>query len=99
MISSLPVKALRTLVDIVRLAASGSTCILKAEPGNLDIKRRETGILFISLPIFSFYKLAIMTSFSILLLIQRHYRVPTVREKSVKNEKSSRSGKSQGILS
>ena len=26
-------------------------------------------------------------------------RVPTVREKSVKNEKSSRSGKSQGILS
>ena len=27
------------------------------------------------------------------------YRVPTVREKSVKNEKSSRSGKSQGILS
>ena len=25
-------------------------------------------------------------------------RVPTVREKSVKNEKSSRSGKSQGIL-
>ena len=27
------------------------------------------------------------------------YRVPTVREKSVKNEKNSRSGKSQGILS
>ena len=27
------------------------------------------------------------------------FRVPTVREKSVKNEKSSRSGKSQGILS
>ena len=26
-------------------------------------------------------------------------RVPTVREKSVKNEKNSRSGKSQGILS
>ena len=26
-------------------------------------------------------------------------RVPTVREKSVKNEKSSRSGKSQGIFS
>ena len=27
------------------------------------------------------------------------FRVPTVREKSVKNEKNSRSGKSQGILS
>ena len=26
------------------------------------------------------------------------YRVPTVREKSGKNQKSSRSGKSQGIL-
>ena len=30
---------------------SDSTCILKAEPGKLDIKRREPGILFISLPI------------------------------------------------
>ena len=28
-----------------------STCVLKAEPGKLDIKRREPGILFISLPI------------------------------------------------
>ena len=28
---------------------SYSTCILKAEPGKLDIKRREPGILFISL--------------------------------------------------
>ena len=28
----------------------------------------------------------------------RFVRVPTVREKSVKSEKSSRSGKSQGIL-
>ena len=44
MISSLPGKALRTLVDIARL-------VLKAEPGKLDIKRREPGILFISLPI------------------------------------------------
>ena len=43
LISSLPGKALRTLVD--------STCVLKAEPGKLDIKRREPGILFISLPI------------------------------------------------
>ena len=30
---------------------SDSTCILNAEPGELDIKRREPGILFISLPI------------------------------------------------
>ena len=28
---------------------SDSTCVLKAEPGKLDIKRREPGILFISL--------------------------------------------------
>ena len=37
MISSLPGKALRTLVDIVRLP-SVSTCVLKAEPGNLISK-------------------------------------------------------------
>ena len=30
---------------------SDSTCVLKAEPGKLDIKRRELSILFISLPI------------------------------------------------
>ena len=42
LISSLPGSALRTHVDIARL---------KAEPGKLDIKRREPGILFISLPI------------------------------------------------
>ena len=42
---------------------SDSTCILKAEPGKLDIKRREPGILFISLnvPIISLFKLTIMT--------------------------------------
>ena len=34
---------------------------LKAEPGKLDIKRRESGILFISLTIVSLFKLAIMT--------------------------------------
>ena len=28
---------------------SDSTCILEAEPGKLDIKRREPGILYISL--------------------------------------------------
>ena len=30
---------------------SDSTCVLTAEPGKLDIERREPGILFISLPI------------------------------------------------
>ena len=40
---------------------SDSTWVLKAEPGNLDIKRQEPGILFISLPIVTFFKLAIMT--------------------------------------
>ena len=30
---------------------SDSTCVLKAEPGKLDIERCEPGILFISLPI------------------------------------------------
>ena len=29
---------------------SDSTGVLKAEPGKLDIKRREPGILFISIP-------------------------------------------------
>ena len=51
LISSLPGKALRTLVDSARLA----------EPGKLDIKRSEPGIILISLPIVSLFKLAIMT--------------------------------------
>ena len=50
LISSLPGKALRGAL-IVRLA----------EPGKLDIKRREPGILFISLQVLSLFKLAIMT--------------------------------------
>ena len=62
LISSLPGKALRMLVDIARLASDStdSTCVLKIEPGKLDIKRREPGILFISLPIVSLFKLVIM---------------------------------------
>ena len=40
---------------------SDSTNILQTEPGKLDIKRRKPGILFISLPIVSLFKLAIMT--------------------------------------
>ena len=69
MISSLPGKALRMLVDIARLAKD-STSVLKPEPGKLDIKRCEPGILFISLPIVSLFKLAIV--FSIFVLIQGH---------------------------
>ena len=36
---------------------SDSKCVLKALPGKLDIKRSEPGILFISLPIVSLFKL------------------------------------------
>ena len=35
-----------------------STCVPKAKPGKLDIKRQESGILFISLPLGSLFKLA-----------------------------------------
>ena len=49
-----------------------STCVLKAEPGKLDIKKHEPGVLFISLPIVSLFKLAIMTYFSIFVFIQCH---------------------------
>ena len=38
---------------------SDSTCFLKANPGKLDIKRREPGILFISLQADSQFKLQI----------------------------------------
>ena len=57
LISSLPGKALRMLVHI-----ANSTCIFKAGPGKLDIKKpRKPGILFISLLIVSLFKLAIVT--------------------------------------
>ena len=54
LISSLPGKALRRLVESRGLPRD-SACVLKADPGKLDIKRREPGILFISLPIASDY--------------------------------------------
>ena len=38
-----------------------STSVLEALPCKLDIKRREPGILFISLPIGLLFKQAIMT--------------------------------------
>ena len=46
-------KALRTLVESQGLP-SDSTCALRAEPGKLDIKRCQPGILFISLSIIDF---------------------------------------------
>ena len=48
LISTLPGKASRALVESQGLP-SDSTCILKVEPGKLDIKRRKPGILCISL--------------------------------------------------
>ena len=50
-----------------------STCVLTAKPGKLDIKRREPGSLFISLPIVPLFKLPIMMYFFIFVLIQRDY--------------------------
>ena len=58
-ISSLPGKALRTLVES-RGWPSSSTCILIAEFGKFDMIRRKPGILFISLPLGSLLELAIM---------------------------------------
>ena len=59
LISSLPDMALRMLVDIVSLAERFNMRS-QSKPGNFDIKRHEPGILFISLPIVSVFKLALM---------------------------------------
>ena len=58
--SCLPGKALRMCVES-RGLPSDSTCILKAEPGKFDIKRRKPGMLFISLQVGLLVNLAIMT--------------------------------------
>ena len=60
---------------------SDSTHVLKAEPGKLDIKRCEPGILFISLSIVSLFNLPIMTVFlywfsvisDVIQKLQRHH--------------------------
>ena len=54
--------------------SSDSICVLKAEPGKLDIKRRKPGILLFSLSIVSLFKLAIMTSFPNFVSIQCHWQ-------------------------
>ena len=45
-ISSLPGKTNRMFVEL-RGLQSYSTCVLKAEPGTLQIKSREPGILYL----------------------------------------------------
>ena len=73
MISSLPGKTLRTLIDITRLAERfNMRSRTEAEAGKFDIKRRKPGILLIILPTDSLFKIAIMTYFSIFVLNQRH---------------------------
>ena len=63
---------LRERVLTSRGLPSYSTSVLEAEPGKLDIKRREPGILFISLQVESIFKLAIMTLLSSFVSIQCH---------------------------
>ena len=72
MISSLQGKVLRMLVELQGLQ-SNSTCILEAKPGKHDIEIRKHGILFISLPIGSLFKLGIMMLLSIFVWIQCHW--------------------------
>ena len=52
--------AWRTLVEL-RGLPTDSTCVLEAEPGKIEIKRRELGILCISSQVCSLFKLTIMT--------------------------------------
>ena len=49
---------------------SDSTCVVKDEPGKLDIKRREPGILFILLNTLQTSDCDVI--FFIFVLIQRH---------------------------
>ena len=58
-----------TRQGLVKALPSDSTCVLKAKPSKLYIERCKDGILFISLPIGSLFKLMIMT-LSIFMLIQ-----------------------------
>ena len=53
---------------------SDSTCVLKAEPGKLDIKRCKPGILFISLPIVDTLQTSDYDVIFDFVLIQRHKR-------------------------
>ena len=68
LISNLPGKVTRSLVESGGLP-SDSTSALKAQSGKLVIKRHKPGIPFISLPIGSHFKLAIVVFVS----IKRHW--------------------------
>ena len=74
LISSLPGKASRTLVE-PRGLSRDSTCILKVRPGKLGNKRSTPGIIFINLSVVLLFKMAIMTLLLIFTSIQRirHY--------------------------
>ena len=61
---------------------SDSTCVFEAELGKLDIKRCEHGILFISLPVDSLFKLVIMKSLSSFVLIQCQWKCHSKSETS-----------------
>ena len=67
-ISSFPGKASRKPNEM-RGLSSYSTCVLEAEPGKLDIKRRKPAILFISLSVGSLFKLTTLTYLSIFMSI------------------------------
>ena len=76
LLSSLPGKAWRTLVDS-RGLSSDSTCVLKAEPGKLDIKRREPSILFMIIYQFTHLFTLQTIDFDVIIdfcVIQRHWR-------------------------
>ena len=53
LIPSLPGSALRMHVELTSLAIS--TCVLKALPGKLDIKRHPSSILYMSLALASYW--------------------------------------------
>ena len=59
LISTLPGKVMKKLIDD-KVLAWDSTNIREAKPGKPDINRFQPGILIISLPICSLFKLAIM---------------------------------------
>ena len=78
---------MRMLVDIARLVEQFYMCS-QSEHGKLDIRIREAGILLISLPIVSLFKLVIMAYFSIFCIdlsvisdviqtVQRHHNLIT----------------------
>ena len=73
LVPSLPGKDFRMLLEL-RGLPKDLICVLEAEPGKLEIKRCEAGILFISLPIGLLFKIVIMTYNYVFVSIQRHWQ-------------------------